>query len=57
MAEKDRIAVTMDSELKKKIRVEAAKRDTTMAELTREILEEEFGSGNLTERETTQATA
>ena len=44
----DRIAVTMDSELKKQIRVEAAKRDVSMAELARQILQEEFGTGNRT---------
>lgn len=57
MDEKDRIAVTMDSELKKQIRIEAAKRDTSMAELAREILEEEFGTGNPTGAQTTTVTA
>lgn len=44
----DRIAVTMPEDLKRKIRIEAAKRDMSMAELAREILEEEFCAGNPT---------
>ena len=46
MSDKERIAVTMDRDMKQRIRVEAAKRDMSMAELAREILEEEFGPGN-----------
>ena len=49
MSKDDRIQVTMPKELKREIRVEAAKRDVSMAELVREILEEEFGEvGNRT---------
>jgi len=42
MGKDDRIQVTMPKELKKQIRVEAAKRDISMAELVRKVLQEEF---------------
>jgi len=38
----ERIAISMDPELKQKIRVEAAKRDMSMAALARMILRGEF---------------
>jgi plasmid stability protein len=40
--DKKRIGFDVPEELKREIRVEAAKRDMPMAELLREILQEEF---------------
>lgn len=40
MSTDDRIAVLLDRETKRQIRIEAAKRDTNMSDLSREVLEE-----------------
>jgi plasmid stability protein len=48
MADKDeRVYASVDEEFKRKLRIEAAKRDMSMSQLVRQILEEEFDdSGN-----------
>jgi plasmid stability protein len=42
--ETERVYATVSEDLKKKVRVKAAKRDMSMSELLGEILEEKFGS-------------
>jgi len=38
----ERISTSVDEEFKRHLRIEAAKRDMTMSELVRELLEKEF---------------
>ena len=45
-AKEERVYASVSEDLKKEIRVEAAKRDMSMSELLREMLEDEFGEGN-----------
>lgn len=39
----ERLTASVSPELKRKVRVEAAKRDMTMSEFVREVLESKFG--------------